>query len=96
MEVGETVLALYFVDAELYLAEGVVFVFLEIGEGDFNDSAFKGVVRVFETGGSVYKGFADTAFVRVGVEVKAWEGKCLTLGFGKSKEPGIVRKVRTR
>jgi hypothetical protein len=46
VEVGEAVLALDFVDAELDLAEGVVFVFLEVGEGDFEDAAFEGVVGV--------------------------------------------------
>ena len=59
MEVGETVFALDLVDAELDLAEGVVFVFLEIGEGHFEDSAFEGVIGVLETGGAVDEGLAD-------------------------------------
>ena len=49
VEVGETVFALNFVDSELDLAESVVFIGLEVGKGDFKDSAFKGVVGVFET-----------------------------------------------
>ena len=53
MEVGEAVFALDFVDAELDFAEGVVFVVLEVGEGDFEDAAFEGVVGVFEAGGAV-------------------------------------------
>ena len=60
MEVGQAVLSLHFVDSELDLAEGVVFVILEIGEGDFEDAAFEGVVGGFETGGAVYEGFANT------------------------------------
>lgn len=62
MEVGEAVLALHFVDSELYLAEGVIFVLLEVGEGDLDYAAFEGVVGVFETGGSVHEGFANTAW----------------------------------
>lgn len=61
MEVGEAVLALNFVNSELDLAEGVVFVFLEVGEGDFEDAAFESVVGVLETGGAVHEGLADTA-----------------------------------
>jgi hypothetical protein len=61
VEVGQAVLALDFVDSELDLAEGVVFVILEIGERDFENAAFEGVVGVLETGRSVYKGLADTA-----------------------------------
>jgi hypothetical protein len=38
----------------------VVFVGLEIGERDFEDAAFEGVVGGFETGGAVYEGLADT------------------------------------
>ncbi len=63
MEVGQAVLSLDFVDAEFDLAEGVVFVILEIGEGDFEDAAFEGVVGGFETGGAVYEGLADTIVV---------------------------------
>ena len=46
MEVGEAVLALDFVDAELDFAEGMVFVLLEVGKGDFEDAALEGVVGV--------------------------------------------------
>ena len=54
VEVGEAVLALDFIDAEFDFAERVVFVFLEIGEGDFEDAAFEGVVGVFETGCAIH------------------------------------------
>jgi hypothetical protein len=60
VEVSQAVLALDFVDPELDLAEGVVFILLEIGEGDFEDTALEGVVGVFETGGAVHEGFADS------------------------------------
>jgi hypothetical protein len=46
VKVGEAVLSLDFVDAELDFAESVVFVLLEVGEGDFEDAAFEGVVGV--------------------------------------------------
>ena len=63
MEVGEAVLALDFVDAELDFAEGMVFVLLEVGKGDFEDAALEGVVGVLQTSGSVDEGFANTAKV---------------------------------
>jgi hypothetical protein len=40
VEVGETVLTLDFIDSEFDFAKGVVFVGLEVGEGDFDDAAF--------------------------------------------------------
>ena len=48
-EVCETILALDFVDAELDFTEGVLFVVLEICEGDFKDSAFEGVIGGFSS-----------------------------------------------
>lgn len=60
VEVGEAVLALDFVDAELDLAESVVFVVLEIGERDLEDTALQGVVGVLQTGGSVDEGLSNT------------------------------------
>jgi hypothetical protein len=60
VEVGQAVLALHFVDTELDFSEGVVFILLEIGKGDFEDAAFEGVVGILETSRSVDKGFADT------------------------------------
>jgi hypothetical protein len=38
----------------------VVLILLEIGEGDFEDTAFESVVGVLETGGAVDEGLADT------------------------------------
>jgi hypothetical protein len=60
VEVCETVLALYFVNSELDLAESMVFIGLEVGEGDFKDSALESVVGVFETSCTVDEGFANS------------------------------------
>lgn len=60
VEVGQAVLALDLVDAELDLAEAVVLILLEIGEGCLEDTALEGVVGVLQTGGAVDEGLADT------------------------------------
>jgi hypothetical protein len=60
VEVGQAVLPLNLVDAELDLAESVVLVLLQVGEGDLNDAALQGVVGVLETGGPVDKSLSDT------------------------------------
>lgn len=60
MEVGQAVLALNLVDAELDLAESVVLILLQVGQGDLDDAALQGVVGVLETGGPVDKSLADT------------------------------------
>jgi hypothetical protein len=61
VEVGQAVLALDLVDAELDLAEGVVLVLLEIGERDLEYPALESIVCVLETGGTVDEGLSDTA-----------------------------------
>lgn len=61
VEVGQAVLSLYLVDTELDLAESVVLILLEIGQGDLEDAALQGVVGVLETGGSVDEGLSNTA-----------------------------------
>ena len=60
VEVGQAVLALDLVDAELDLAEAVVLILLEVGEGSLEDAALEGVVGVLQTGGAVDEGLADT------------------------------------
>lgn len=60
VEVGQAVLALNLVDSELDLAEGVVLILLQVGEGNLNDTALQRVVGVLETGGPVDKSLADT------------------------------------
>ena len=60
VEVGQAVLALDFVDAQLDLAEGVVLVVLEVSERDFEDTALQSIVGVLETGRAVDEGLADT------------------------------------
>lgn len=60
VEVGQAVLALDLVDAEANLAEGVLFILLEIGQRDLDDAALQSIVCVLETSGTVHKGLADT------------------------------------
>ena len=76
VEVGQAVLSLDFVDAELDLAEGVVLVLLEIGQRHFEDATFEGVVGVLETGGSVYEGLADTVRTLSDIVDMCNEGSC--------------------
>ena len=65
VEVGQAVLALNLIDAQLDLAEAVVLILLEIGEGGLEDTALEGVVGVLQTGGAVDEGLADTGRVLV-------------------------------
>jgi hypothetical protein len=60
VEVGQAVLALDLVDAELDLAEGVVLILLQVGERDLEYPALEGVVCVLQTRGAVDEGLADT------------------------------------
>lgn len=65
MEVGETILSLDFVNAELDLAEGMIFVVLEIRERDFEDAAFQRIVRILKTASAVDKSLSDAFRRRV-------------------------------
>lgn len=93
MEVGETVLSLDFINAELDLAEGMVFVVLEIRERDFENAALQGVVRILKTAGTVDKGLPDafrisvSSFPTVKCHEKSSASIQLTLGSGRSREP---------
>lgn len=60
VEVGQAVLALNLVDSELDLAESVVLILLQVGEGNLNDTALQGVVGVLQTSGPVDQSLADT------------------------------------
>jgi hypothetical protein len=60
VEVGQAVLALDLVDAELDLAERVVLILLQVGERDLEYPALEGVVCVLQTRGAVDEGLADT------------------------------------
>lgn len=107
VEVGQAVLALDLVDSELDLAEGVVLILLQVGQGDLNDPALQGVVGVLQTSGPVDKSLADTTnrielsdFVnsRPVVIGAIWACRLLTLGSGKAKEPVCVcvsRQIRS-
>lgn len=59
VEVGQAVLALDLVDSELDLAESVVLILLEIGQGNLEYPALEGVVCVLQTGGAVDESLAD-------------------------------------
>lgn len=61
VEVGQAVLALDLVDSELDLAEGVVLILLQVGQGDFDYPSLEGVVGVLETGGAVDEGLASVS-----------------------------------
>lgn len=63
VEVRQAVLSLHLIDTELDLAESVVLILLEIGQGDLDDTALQGVVGVLETGSPVDKSLADTEIV---------------------------------
>lgn len=60
VEVGQAVLALNLVHPKLNLAESVVLVLLEVGEGDLQNPTLQSIVGVLETGGAVHKSLADT------------------------------------
>lgn len=65
VEVGQAVIALNFVDAETDLAERVILILLQIGEGNLQDASLQGVVGVLQTGGAVNESLADTVFMLV-------------------------------
>lgn len=65
VEVGQTILALDLIHAELDLAESVVLVVLEVGKRDFEDTALQGVVGVLQTAGAVDEGLADTVMEHI-------------------------------
>lgn len=76
MKVGQAIAALNLVDAELDFPEGVVFVLLEVREGDLDDAALEGVVGVFETSRAVDEGFANAVGVSVSLRDGLKGGKC--------------------
>lgn len=60
VEVGQAVLALDLVHAELDLAEGVILIVLQIRERDLEDTALQGVVGILQTARAVDESLADT------------------------------------
>ena len=91
VEVGQAVLALNLVDTELDLAEGVVLIVLEVGEGDLEDTALEGVVGVLQTAGAVDKSLADTGQSPLVNQTKIYPSSnsgVHTRGSGRWKEPG--------
>jgi hypothetical protein len=87
VEVGQAVLALDLVDAELDLAERVVLILLQIGERDLEYPALQVVVCVLDTGGAVDEGLADTARRRS----KHWAA-----GEGAQTAAGVLTLGRRR
>lgn len=60
VEVGEARCALDLINSELDLAESVVLVLLQIGQGNLDDTTLQGIVGVFETGCPVHESLSDT------------------------------------
>lgn len=92
VEVGQAVLALDLVDAELNLAERVVLILLKVGERNLEYPALQGIVRVLETGGTVDEGLADAAKKhRVSIEYleRPWRG-CGKSYSRMAKVPGAL------
>mmetsp|Transcript_3015 Transcript_3015/g.5639 ORF Transcript_3015/g.5639 Transcript_3015/m.5639 type:complete len:253 (+) Transcript_3015:139-897(+) len=71
VEIGETVISLYILNAELDLAVGEVLVILEVGEGYFDDASFQFLGGDFGTGC-----FGDDGFSKILVGEHCW---CLEL-----------------
>jgi hypothetical protein len=90
VEVGQAVLALDLVDAELDLAEGVVLVLLEIGEGNLEYPSLEGVVGVLQTGGAVDEGLADTACGQYACAVQIAAAACWASYSLIAKVPGAL------
>ena len=60
VEVGQTVLALDLIHAELDLTESMVLIVLQVCEGDLEDTTLQRVVGVLETASTVDESLADT------------------------------------
>jgi hypothetical protein len=94
VEVGQAVLALYLVDAELDLAECVVLILLEIGERDFEYPTLESVVGVLQTSGTIDEGLADAVRREMSERIplqtsirRNWRRGDLTLGPGRFLGP---------
>lgn len=93
VEVGQAVLALDLVDAELDLAESVVLVLLEVRKGNLEYPALQRIVCVLETRGAVDEGLADAAETNSvnnpsrRAQAENVVAGSLTLGPGKCQEP---------
>ena len=60
MEIGQTILALHFVDPELDLSKCMILVLLKIGQRDLKYPSFQSVIRILETSGPVDECFSNT------------------------------------
>lgn len=59
VEVGKVVFVLNFVNFQVNFMECMIFIFLEVSEGDFEDMFFECIVCVFEISCVVYKSFVN-------------------------------------
>lgn len=64
VEVSQAVAALDLVHSQADLAESVVLILLQIGEGNLKDTSLQRIVGVLETGGAVYESLANTRIFR--------------------------------
>jgi len=53
VEVGKAVFTLNLIDPQLDFAERMVFILLEVGKGDLENTALESVVGVLQTSGTV-------------------------------------------
>lgn len=60
VEVGQTVLALNLIHTELNLAESMVFIVLEVGERNLENSTLQRIIGVLETTGAVDQSLTNT------------------------------------
>lgn len=60
MEVGETILALHLIHAELNLAEGMVLVILQISKRDLEDSPLQCIIGVLQTSSPIDECLSNT------------------------------------
>lgn len=79
VEVGEAALALHLVNAEANLAERMIFILLEVSEGDLDNTSLECVIGILQTGGTVDESLADISDVEWvrglnGVPIFAGEG----------------------
>jgi hypothetical protein len=88
VEVGQAVLALNLVDSESDLAESVVLILLQIGQGDLEYPALQCIVGVLETGGTVDEGLSDALkFVSIHGAMGDGDRGLRTLGWRMWWEP---------
>ena len=80
VEVSQAVLALDFVYSQLDLSKGVVLVFLEVGQGDFENAALQSIIGVLETSSPVDQRLPNTiVYIRFFLP-----GRCIDYPYSRS------------